>query len=202
MLKKEIKKYFKAVRAGDIELVKQLQNKVPELVNACHTSPPKKDDGQSPLHVAYKSGNYEIADYLISQGADVNFIEQSTINEWNVPVIHDCIRGVAFNTYTLTDNEEDFEISLKALKYIIKNGASVNSEDSFGNSCLARAILDTRQIINREFTDKEASIVYAQYKTLFRVLIEAGADPDIKTEKQQNAHELIEQFKLNEYNLI
>ncbi|WP_185234367.1 ankyrin repeat domain-containing protein [Teredinibacter franksiae] len=202
MLKKDIKGFFKAVRASDLELVKELHNKIPELVNACHTAPPKKDDGQSPLHVAYKTGNYEIADYLISQGADVNFIEQSTSNEWNAPVIHDCIRGVAFNTYGLTENEDDFNIALKALQNIIVNGASVNSEDSYGNTCLARAILDTKQIIDREFTDEIANIVYAQYKALFRVLLGAGADPDIKTDKRQSAHELIERFKLNKYNLV
>lgn len=202
MLKKDIKSLFKAVRANDLGLVKELLNNVPDLVNACHTAPPKKDDGQSPLHIAYKSGNYEIANYLISQGADVNFIEQSTINEWNAPVIHDCIRGVAFSTYCLTDNEDDFKVALKALQNVIRNGASINSEDSFGNSCLARAILDTRQIIGQEFTDGEAKIVYAQYKDLFRVLLEAGADPQVKTENRPSAHELIEQFKLNEYNLV
>ncbi|WP_413662939.1 ankyrin repeat domain-containing protein [Microbulbifer sp. CNSA002] len=202
MLKKDIKSLFKAVRANDLALVKELLNNIPDLVNACHTAPPKKDDGQSPLHVAYKSGNYEIANYLISQGADVNFIEQSTINEWNTPVIHDCIRGVAFSTYCLTYNEDDFKVALNALQNVINNGASVSSEDSFGNSCLARAVLDTRQIIGREFTDEEARIVYAQYKALFRVLLEAGADPQVKTEKRPSAHELIEQFKLNEYNLV
>ncbi|WP_444913298.1 ankyrin repeat domain-containing protein [Microbulbifer sp. EKSA008] len=202
MLKKDIKAFFKAVRAGNLDLVKELYNQIPELINACSSSPPKKDDGQSPLHVAYKTGSYEIADYLISKGADVNFIEQSTINEWNAPVIHDCIRGVAFNTYALADSEKDFQIALKALQNIIENGASVNSEDSYGNSCLARAILDTRQIIGREFTDKQASIVYSQFKSLFRVLLEAGADPNMKTQKKKTAYELIEQFKLNEYNLV
>jgi ankyrin repeat protein len=202
MLKKDIKIFFKAVRSGDLGLVKELRSRIPELVNTCSSSPPKKDDGQSPLHVAYKTGNYEVANYLISQGADVNFIEQSSINEWNAPVIHDCIRGVAFNTYSLVGNEESFESALKALQNVIDHGACVNAEDSYGNNCLARAILDTRQIIDREFTEKEASIVYSQYKRLFRVLLEAGADPDLKTEKRPSAHELIEQFKLNEYNLV
>jgi len=202
MLKKDIKSFFKAVRSGNLELVEELHSAMPEIVNVCSTSPPKKDDGQSPLHVAYKTGNYDIADFLISQGADVNFIEQSSINEWNAPVIHDCIRGVAFSTYTSADNQEDFGVSLKALQNIIKNGACVNAEDSYGNNCLARAILDTRQIISREFSESEASIVYSQYKELFRVLLDAGADPDIKTDKRPSARDLIGQFKLNEYNLV
>ncbi|MEH6449969.1 MAG: ankyrin repeat domain-containing protein [Oleispira sp.] len=202
MLKKDINRFFKAIRAADVALVKELQNTIPELVNVCSFSPPKKDDGQSPLHVAYKTGNYEIANYLISQGADVNFIDESSINEWNAPVIHACIKGVAFNTYSLVGNENDFDIALKALENIIDNGASVNAEDSYGNNCLVRAILDTRQIIKREFTKQEASVVYLQYKKLFRILLEAGADPDLTTEKRPSAHQLIERFKLNEYNLV
>lgn len=182
--------------------MKELYNNIPQLVNACSSSPPKKDDGQSPLQVAYKTGNYEIANYLISKGADVNFIEQSSINEWNAPAIHDCIRGVAFSTFSLVGNEQSFEIALQAFQNIIDNGACVNAEDSYGNSCLARAIVDTRQIIGREFTEEESSIIYAQYKRLFSVLLEAGADPEMKTKNRPSAYNLIEQLKLNEYNLV
>jgi len=202
MLKKNIKSFFKAVKAGDLELVKTLYAEIPDLVNTCSISPPKKDDGQSPLHIAYKTGNYEVANFLISKGADVNFIEDSSINEWNAPVIHDCIRGVAFNTYSLTENEESFEAALNALKNIIENGASVNSEDSYGNSCLGRAILDTRQIISREFSDEVSTIVYSQYRALFRVLLEAGADLEVKTERRPSAIELIERAQLHKYNLV
>ena len=45
--------------------------KKPELVNCVAKQPPKKDDGQSPLQVALKTGNFEIAKYLIDMGADL-----------------------------------------------------------------------------------------------------------------------------------
>jgi len=37
--------------------------------------PPKKDDGQSPLQVALKTGNTASADYLLDMGADVNTLD-------------------------------------------------------------------------------------------------------------------------------
>ncbi|MCT4595158.1 MAG: ankyrin repeat domain-containing protein [Anaeromicrobium sp.] len=39
------------------------------------SNPPKKDDGQSPLQVALKTGNFQIADFLIDNGANLNFME-------------------------------------------------------------------------------------------------------------------------------
>lgn len=59
-------------------------------MNCTAKQPPKKDDGQSPLQVALKNGAFDIADYLIDQGADLNFIEDaSCCNEWRAPVLHD-----------------------------------------------------------------------------------------------------------------
>lgn len=55
--------------------MKQLIEKKPELVNCTAKQPPKKDDGQSPLQVALKTGNTAIAEFLIDNGANVNFIE-------------------------------------------------------------------------------------------------------------------------------
>ena len=68
-------KLFKAIRQNDIETVKKVLHKYPEKVNCMATPPPKKDEGQSPLQVAIKVGNIEIAHYLIDQGADVNHME-------------------------------------------------------------------------------------------------------------------------------
>ena len=67
-------------------------DKKPELISCTAKQPPKKDDGQSPLQVALKTGNFEIASYLLDLGADVNFMEADTCcNEWRAPVIHDAI---------------------------------------------------------------------------------------------------------------
>src|SRR5687767_13428302 len=104
MTKKDIKIFFKAVSDGDISQVSQLLDKNLEYLNVCNVAPPKKDDGQSALQVAFKTGNFEVAKLLIDKGADVNFIETSEINEWTAPVLHDCIRATIFNSYTLQRN--------------------------------------------------------------------------------------------------
>ena len=83
-----MKKLFTAIRASDLEMVRQIIEKKPELVNCIAKKPPKKDDGQSPLQVALKTGNTAIANYLLDMGADVNFIEDETCcNAWRTPFI-------------------------------------------------------------------------------------------------------------------
>ena len=72
----EMKKLFTAIRQGNLDEVKSILEKKFELVNCVSGALPKKDHGQSPLQVALKTGKYEIADYLISHGADVNFMEE------------------------------------------------------------------------------------------------------------------------------
>ncbi|MFZ9982134.1 MAG: hypothetical protein ACO3FI_08900 [Cyclobacteriaceae bacterium] len=58
--KKVIKIFFKAVSDGDIYTVSELLNNNPEYLTVCNVAPPKKDDGQSGLQVAFKTGNFEI----------------------------------------------------------------------------------------------------------------------------------------------
>ncbi len=70
-----MKKLFTAIRQGKFDEVKSILVKKPELVNCVSGALPKKDHGQSPLQVALKTGKYEIADYLIEHGADINFME-------------------------------------------------------------------------------------------------------------------------------
>lgn len=59
-----MKKLFTVIRQGKLEEVKRIIEKKPELVNCVSGALPKKDHGQSPLQVALKTGNYEIADYV------------------------------------------------------------------------------------------------------------------------------------------
>ncbi|MBN2877901.1 MAG: ankyrin repeat domain-containing protein [Bacilli bacterium] len=198
MLKKEIKSIFKAIRNQDFNLVKKLIDEKPELINACNFSPPKKDDGQSPLQVAFKVGQFEIAELLISKGANVNFIEQSTVNEWTAPVIHDCIRAIIFST--LFEPNERFEYGLKILNQMILNGADVNAEDSYGNNCLHRAILDSRQVVTHP--DVNISLAPTQLKQVFDTLTQTGANPDQGTDNRSTAKEMITTFDLEKYKFV
>lgn len=127
---KIMKKLFKAIRDGDIDLVRQLVDGKPELANCVAKQPPKKDDGQSPLQVALKTGNILIADYLLDVAADVNFIEdESCCNRWRTPVLHDAINCAVmcsrWNTndkvfgFRLFSNKERADASLAVLKRMI-----------------------------------------------------------------------------------
>lgn len=152
-----MKKLFQAIRKGDLELVKMLIEKEPALVNCVAKQPPKKDDGQSPLQVALKTGNFAIAEFLLHRGADVNFMESETCcNHWRSPVIHDAINAAIMccrwnvlseDGLEVFSTAEEADAAYSLLEQIIALGADVNALDSVGNSCLWRFCLQARQIL-------------------------------------------------------
>lgn len=190
-----MKKLFKAIRDNNIELVKQLINDSPELVNCTAKQPPKKDDGQSPLQVALKTGAFEIAEYLIDHGADVNFMEdESCCNTWRAPVIHDAINAAIMSSRWNTNNqytgfevfstEENAVSAQQILEKMLQLGADVNKLDSSGNSGIWRYCLQAYQILPRfDFaTNSECDdrIFTAELETdllnILKLLCKYGAD--------------------------
>ncbi len=73
-----MKKLFTAIRQGKVDEVAAILDKKPDLISCLAKAPPKKDDGQSPLMVAIKSDNLEVAHLLLDRGADVNFRDAPT----------------------------------------------------------------------------------------------------------------------------
>ena len=153
-----MKKLFQAIRKKDIEQVKQIIEHKPELVNCVAKQPPKKDDGQSPLQVSLKTGAFEIAEYLIDKGADLNFMEDSSCcNAWRAPVIHDAINAAVMNSrWNTNDNirgfrvfstEQDARRAYRILEKMLTLGADVNALDSYGNSGIWRFCLQAAQIL-------------------------------------------------------
>lgn len=71
-----MKKLFTMIRRGNLEEVNRILTKKPELLSCTAKAPPKKDVGQSPLMVAIKSDNLEVAQLLLDLGADVNFQDE------------------------------------------------------------------------------------------------------------------------------
>ena len=155
-----MKKLFKAIRDKNIELVKQLIINDPVLVNCTAKQPPKKDDGQSPLQVALKTGAFDIADFLIDNGADLNFMEdESCCNTWRAPVIHDAINASVMSSRWNTNNpytgfevystEENAITARKLLEKMLQLGSDINMLDSSGNSGIWRYCLQANQILPR-----------------------------------------------------
>ena len=188
-----MEKIFEAIKSGNFEEVKKIIEANPSLVNCVCTNGTKKDDGQSPLQVALKNGQFDIQNYLLDMGADVNFIEEESVNSWKAPVIHDAIRAAIFCTrfnvnrngvveVLNTQNKADKAFAI--LEKMIKLGANVEACDSYGNSCLERFATDCRQVM--PYYDKEKDqfsddrIITDEFKEdisrIAKLLIDNGAD--------------------------
>ena len=117
-------------------------------------------DLPSEVDVPNYLGEFEIADYLINNGADLNFMEdESCCNAWRAPVIHDAINAAVMNCRWNTNNQytgfevfstEDKAVSArKILEKMLQLGSDINKLDSFGNSGLWRYCLQANQILPR-----------------------------------------------------
>ncbi|MBD1387100.1 ankyrin repeat domain-containing protein [Mucilaginibacter rigui] len=202
MKRKEVKAFFKAIRDSDFQTISELITTNNEYVSVCNFAPPKKDDGQSGLQVAFKTGNFDIARLLIQNGADINFIEQSEVNEWKAPVLQDCIRATIFNSFTLQKDTAQFDKAISLLKLMLAEGADPNAIDSYGNNCLHRAFLDSRQMIDNPAADFTGEILLSQLKNIFKELINAGADVYQTSDNRPSVLDFIVNYRMEKYQLI
>ena len=160
----------------------------------CKTAP-KKDDGQSPLQVALKTGAFDIADFLIDNGADLNFMEdESCCNTWRAPVIHDAINAAVMSSRWNTNNpymgfevystEENAITARKLLEKMLQLGSDINMLDSFGNSGIWRYCIQASQILpsfnyatNCECDDKIFTVeLETDLLSILKLLCKYGAD--------------------------
>ncbi len=201
MKKTDIKTFFQAIRNRDLQKVTALVLSDNAYLNATNFAPPKKDDGQSGLQVAFKTANFDIATYLIEQGADVNFIDVSDVNEWKAPVLHDCIRATIFSSYTLQKNTFQFDTAFKLLKTLLNKKADPKAVDSYGNNCLNRALMDARQMLNHPDADLNNGILLQQLRSVFSELIKAGADPNQSSERRESFAYNVVNDRMEQYQL-
>lgn len=201
MKKKDIQTFFQAIKNSDLQKVTELVTSNSEYLTATNFAPPKKDDGQSGLQVAFKTANFDIAAYLIERGVDINFIETSEINDWKAPVLHDCIKATVFNSYTLQKNIAQFEKVFSLLKTLLSKKANPNAVDSYGNNCLNRALMDVRQMLVNPSADFSNDILLRQIRSVFKELINAGADPNQSSERRESFASNIINNKMEQYQL-
>ena len=201
MTKKDIKAFFQAIRNSDIETVTKLVSNDKTYLTVTNFSPPKKDDGQSGLQVAFKTANFDIAEFLINNEADVNYQEKSEINEWTAPVLHDCIRATIFNCQTTDENEtSEFNRAFELLQLMLSKNADPNSVDSYGNNCLHRVYLDAGQVIDNDYYEQNKAL--SQIRKVFKQLIEAGANPKLSNDDRESLIEMIKEEQMEKYKLI
>ncbi|HLW63011.1 MAG TPA: ankyrin repeat domain-containing protein [Flavobacterium sp.] len=211
-----MKALFTAIRNRDTEKITELITKKPELVNCIAKQPPKKDDGQSPLQIAFKSKNFWAVKYFLENGANVNFIDATSINEWKMPVLHDAIMATVYmaryetpvnpwnenehSVYEIKGTKEHFDKTFSLLQLMVDKGADVNAADSYGNTPLMRLCMDAQ---NR-WTNQDRPLAKETVEDLtqiFDVLIAKGADINYSSEKRKPITEMykkvLEQLKIN-----
>ena len=208
-----MKKLFTAIQKNDIETIKALLDESPELIACTFKGTPKKFDGQSPLQVALKTSDTKTIELLLAYDPDVNFIEdESCLNSWRAPVIHDAInRAIMFSRWNV-NRPEGIEVfnsnnaadeAFAILKELIIMGADVNAKDSYGNACMNRACMQSRQILpvigrNDRILTPELRFDISR---IFKLLKASGADMNYiapnafgKTYKEQYGDEVIGEF--------
>ena len=171
-----MKKLFTEIRQGNLDEVKSILEKKVELVNCVSGALPKKDHGQSPLQVALKTGKYEIADYLISHGADVNFMEEEDDDPGlRAPVLFDAINATITSLCYRRIDESD--IAFDYVKLLIEKGADVNKLASNGYDSINWSINTAELLFERSsiYPDVQEK-VREQLARILDLLIENGAD--------------------------
>lgn len=170
-----MKKLFKAIRQENLEEVKAIIEKKPELVNCVATPPPKKDNGQSPLQVALKINAIDIINYLIRNNADVNFMEAEDDDPGlRCPVLHDAIRMVMMSL--CYERVEVSDQGLAVVEELLERGADPNKRASNGFDALNMAISDAEYVLDNEIYSASWEKAEKQIIKLFDLLIEYGAD--------------------------
>lgn len=170
-----MKKLFQAIRQNKQEEVRAILEKHPEAVNSVAVPPPKKDNGQSPLQVALKTGTGEIAELLIQRGADVNFMEAEDEDPGlRCPVLHDAIKMTLMSLC-----RQDTALSdqgLRLVEELLKRGADPNKRASNGYDALNAAMSDGEQLLEKEVYSAVWEKGERQLEGLLDLLLEHGAD--------------------------
>lgn len=180
-----MKKLFIMIRQGNLNEVKRIIERKPDEVNCVSGSSPKKDHGQSPLQIAFKTGNFEIAGYLINHGADINFMESEDEDTGlRAPVLFDAINAVIMSLCY-----KDFNASELAFIYVerlVREGADVNQTASNGWNAIEWTITRAEQIIERPTVYTESQdAVRRQCAKILDMLIQNGADYIAWANKEQ-----------------
>jgi len=92
--------------------------------------------------------------------------------------------------------------ALSLLKLMLSEKANPNAIDSYGNNCLHRALLDSRQMIHHPDADFTNEILLNQLRSIFKELINAGADVNQINDTRPSVLNFIANFNIEKYELL
>ncbi|MFC2155084.1 ankyrin repeat domain-containing protein [Acidobacteriota bacterium] len=152
-----------AAKRGDLVKVKTLLQKDPTLLNA------KGENQKTPLHWAAEAGHTEIAEFLVSKGAEINIL--NVISE--TPLHYAAVYG----------HKEIVEL-------LLKKGAKVNIVDHakrtplfmtafYGRKGIVKLLLDARAQVDLKDERSNTPLRWAAFrghKEVVDMLLEKGAD--------------------------
>lgn len=181
-----MQKLFTLLRQGNIEELKRILAEKPEEISSKSGATPKKDQGQSLLQVALKTGQLEIAEYLLEVGIDVNFMEEEDDDPGlRVPVLFDAVTAttdsLCANQFSTPDEvKEKFNNSDRAFaifRSMVSRGADVNKRTSNGMSIINWSLHHAETIMERRsaypFSQEK---IREQLTLLLDFLFKNGAD--------------------------
>lgn len=187
---------FAAIRANDPSTVKALVAADPTMVNAVAPDKPADTKWMSPLEVALSAGDLrdpiwftevnwkrDIAWFLLSHGADVNYQSPRTYLSFDAPVLFaatvNAVRNVRQHrtvgdrsaSFVLTRTKGESDDAFAFLQAMIGQGADVGALDHDGRNVLREALWEAGKIAHAADDEMRTDLL-----RIFRLLIEAGAD--------------------------
>ena len=188
---------FAAIRENDPVRVAKLLAENPAMVNAVAPKQPADTRAMSPLQVALCTGFHaEIARYLLTHGADVNYRAAKSLNDAGYPVLFDAVNAAIWNArryewdgvdvthlvwkHTAKESDDAFAFLAEMLAY----GADVRKTDYYGRGVLMEAAEEAGRLCpirNAETGGFYPGRVITPEMTqdlrrIFKLLIDAGAD--------------------------
>ena len=181
-----MKKLFTMIRRGNLEEVAAILDKKPDLISCLAKAPPKKDDGQSPLMVAIKSDNLEVAHLLLDRRADVNFADAVNPygSNFGAPIWYDAI-GQCFMRarHTVGPGPERSKGYFLLLRRLLEMGMDPNQKTSHGLTAWQHALEEYDQFARNSYpsyyveeSKEENRRLREMLKAVLDELLKHGAD--------------------------
>jgi ankyrin repeat protein len=153
------------------------------------------------LTEAVDYGNYELAEYLLQNGMDVNSrkkyedgsIGASAWEEAEQRGYFDMVKLLVDHGVNVNDQDVAFLAcegggSSRIINYLLEHGADINSKDSYGDTALSNAV-------SSHYSDKEYEGLAKHDLDNVKLLLELGADVTIANDKGKTALDIAKENK-------